>query len=175
MLLIAGIQCGCYERWLLSKKASSPQGHCLCFLQMPQPLYFDHVFLFYQIKECADEPVGKGFLVSCLVDHRGNITEYQCHQYITKMTAIIFSDYRLICGFMDDCKADINLLKCGSIRPGEKVSRDADGGGQVLLLARSLFPLSTPKENGPCYSVTPGTRTACNPVLGFAIQNGSGG
>lgn len=75
-----------------------------------------------QIKECADEPVGKGYLVSCLVDHRGNITEYQCHQYITKMTAIIFSDYRLICGFMDDCKNDINILKCGSIRLGEKVS-----------------------------------------------------
>uniref|UniRef100_A0A8C9U9T0 Golgi apparatus protein 1 n=1 Tax=Serinus canaria TaxID=9135 RepID=A0A8C9U9T0_SERCA len=82
-----------------------------------------------EIKECADEPVGKGFLVSCLVDHRGNITEYQCHQYITKMTAIIFSDYRLICGFMDDCKADINLLKCGSIRPGEK---DAHSQGEVV-------------------------------------------
>uniref|UniRef100_A0A2K6EU35 Golgi apparatus protein 1 n=1 Tax=Propithecus coquereli TaxID=379532 RepID=A0A2K6EU35_PROCO len=75
-----------------------------------------------EIKECADEPVGKGYMVSCLVDHRGNITEYQCHQYITKMTAIIFSDYRLICGFMDDCKNDINILKCGSIRLGEKVS-----------------------------------------------------
>ncbi|KAL7978740.1 hypothetical protein Chor_013229 [Crotalus horridus] len=73
-----------------------------------------------EIKECADEPVGKGYLVSCLVDHRGNITEYQCHQYITKMTAIIFSDYRLICGFMDHCRTDINLLKCGSVRPGEK-------------------------------------------------------
>ena len=77
---------------------------------------------FEQIKECADEPVVKGYLVSCLVDHRGNITEYQCHQYITKMTAIIFSDYRLICGFMDSCKNDINILKCGSIRLGEKVS-----------------------------------------------------
>lgn len=79
-------------------------------------------FFFEQIKECAEEPVGKGYMVSCLVDHRGNITEYQCHQYITKMTAIIFSDYRLICGFMDDCKNDINILKCGSIRLGEKVS-----------------------------------------------------
>lgn len=81
---------------------------------------------FEQIKECADEPVGKGYLVSCLVDHRGNITEYQCHQYITKMTAIIFSDYRLICGFMDDCKNDINILKCGSIRLGEKVTHCID-------------------------------------------------
>uniref|UniRef100_A0A8C2RDN3 Golgi apparatus protein 1 n=1 Tax=Capra hircus TaxID=9925 RepID=A0A8C2RDN3_CAPHI len=82
-----------------------------------------------EIKECADEPVGKGYLVSCLVDHRGNITEYQCHQYITKMTAIIFSDYRLICGFMDDCKNDINILKCGSIRLGEK---DAHSQGEVV-------------------------------------------
>ncbi|KAI2579683.1 golgi glycoprotein 1, partial [Homo sapiens] len=68
-------------------------------------------------------------MVSCLVDHRGNITEYQCHQYITKMTAIIFSDYRLICGFMDDCKNDINILKCGSIRLGEK---DAHSQGEVV-------------------------------------------
>ncbi|KAM9544373.1 Golgi apparatus protein 1-like, partial [Salvelinus alpinus] len=53
-----------------------------------------------EIKECSEEERGKGYLVSCLVDHRGNITEYHCHQYITKMTSIIFSDYRLICGFM---------------------------------------------------------------------------
>lgn len=73
-------------------------------------------------------------MVSCLVDHRGNITEYQCHQYITKMTAIIFSDYRLICGFMDDCKNDINLLKCGSIRLGEKV-------GTILALPKGSYEL----------------------------------
>lgn len=76
----------------------------------------------FQIKECAVEERGKGYLVSCLVDHRGNITEYQCNQYITKMTSIIFSDYRLICGFMDKCREDINTLHCGSITTGEKVS-----------------------------------------------------
>ncbi|KAJ8343375.1 hypothetical protein SKAU_G00307040 [Synaphobranchus kaupii] len=72
-----------------------------------------------EIKECAEEERGKGYLVSCLVDHRGNITEYQCHQYITKMTTIVFSDYRLICGFMDKCREDINVLHCGSISAGE--------------------------------------------------------
>lgn len=77
-----------------------------------------------QLRECAEETPGKGYVVSCLVDHRGNITEYQCHQYITKMTAIIYSDYRLICGFMEDCRVEINTLKCGSIRPGEKVRAD---------------------------------------------------
>lgn len=74
-----------------------------------------------QIKECAAEQLGKGYLMSCLVDHRGNISDYHCKQYVTKMTTIIFSDYRLICGFMDSCRDDINSLRCGSISTGEKV------------------------------------------------------
>lgn len=78
-----------------------------------------------KIKECAAEERGKGYLVSCLVDHRTNISEYQCNQYITKMTSIVFSDYRLICGFMDKCKEDINKLHCGSVNTGEKVNQDA--------------------------------------------------
>ncbi|XP_048885953.1 Golgi apparatus protein 1b isoform X2 [Brienomyrus brachyistius] len=82
-----------------------------------------------EIKECAEEPRGKGYLVSCLVDHRSNISEYQCHQYITKMTSIIYSDYRLICGFMDKCREDINALHCGSINTGEK---DLHSQGEVI-------------------------------------------
>uniref|UniRef100_A0A8B9RNC9 Golgi apparatus protein 1 n=1 Tax=Astyanax mexicanus TaxID=7994 RepID=A0A8B9RNC9_ASTMX len=81
------------------------------------------------IKECAAEERGKGYLVSCLVDHRVNITEYQCSQYITKMTSIVFSDYRLICGFMDKCKEDINTLHCGSVNTGEK---DVHSQGEVI-------------------------------------------
>uniref|UniRef100_A0A8C7HN26 Golgi apparatus protein 1 n=1 Tax=Oncorhynchus kisutch TaxID=8019 RepID=A0A8C7HN26_ONCKI len=82
-----------------------------------------------EIKECAAEERGKGYLVSCLVDHRGNITEYQCNQYIVKMTSIVFSDYRLICGFMDKCREDINTLHCGSISTGEK---DVHSQGEVI-------------------------------------------
>ncbi|KAM9817200.1 Golgi apparatus protein 1-like [Neosynchiropus ocellatus] len=82
-----------------------------------------------EIKECNEEERGRGYLVSCLVDHRGNISEYQCNQYITKMTTIIFSDYRLICGFMDKCKEDINNLRCGSINTGHK---DIHSQGEVI-------------------------------------------
>ncbi|XP_030280961.1 Golgi apparatus protein 1 isoform X3 [Sparus aurata] len=82
-----------------------------------------------EIKECAAEELGKGYLVSCLVDHRGNISDYQCNQYITKMTTIVFSDYRLICGFMDKCREDINSLHCGSISTGEK---DIHSQGEVI-------------------------------------------
>ncbi|XP_029944538.1 Golgi apparatus protein 1-like [Salarias fasciatus] len=82
-----------------------------------------------EIKECNDEERGRGYLVSCLVDHRVNISEFQCNQYITKMTSIIFSDYRLICGFMDKCKEDINNLHCGSINVGHK---DVHTQGEVI-------------------------------------------
>ncbi|XP_039618340.1 Golgi apparatus protein 1 [Polypterus senegalus] len=100
-----------------------------------------------EIKECAEEERGKGYLVSCLVDHRGNITEYQCHQYITKMTAIVFSDYRLICGFMDSCKEDINILKCGSIITGEK---DIHSQGQVIAcLEKALVKEAEIQDSRP--------------------------
>ncbi|TRY58337.1 hypothetical protein DNTS_031780 [Danionella cerebrum] len=82
-----------------------------------------------ELKECADEERGKGYLMSCLVEHRANITERQCHQFITKMTTIIFSDYQLICGFMEKCKEDIDLLQCGSITVREK---DLHSQGEVI-------------------------------------------
>uniref|UniRef100_A0A8C9Z5T9 Golgi apparatus protein 1 n=1 Tax=Sander lucioperca TaxID=283035 RepID=A0A8C9Z5T9_SANLU len=82
-----------------------------------------------EIKECNEEERGRGYLVSCLVDHRANVSEYQCNQYITKMTSIVFSDYRLICGFMDKCKEDINSLRCGSINVGQK---DVHSQGEVI-------------------------------------------
>uniref|UniRef100_A0A4W3HCX1 Golgi apparatus protein 1 n=1 Tax=Callorhinchus milii TaxID=7868 RepID=A0A4W3HCX1_CALMI len=88
------------------------------------------------MKECAEQERGKGYIISCLVDHRANISEYQCRQFVTKMTAIIFSDYKLICGFMDACRNDINTFKCGSIRPGDK---DPHSQGEVVsCLERAL-------------------------------------
>uniref|UniRef100_A0A8C4HM05 Golgi apparatus protein 1 n=1 Tax=Dicentrarchus labrax TaxID=13489 RepID=A0A8C4HM05_DICLA len=95
-------------------------------------------FFFFLIRpiNLSREERGRGYLVSCLVDHRGNISEYQCNQYITKMTSIIFSDYRLICGFMDKCKEDINTLRCGSINIGHK---DVHSQGEVIAcLERAL-------------------------------------
>ncbi|XP_049579323.1 Golgi apparatus protein 1 isoform X1 [Syngnathus scovelli] len=82
-----------------------------------------------EIKECAAEELGKGYMVSCLVDHRANISDYQCKQYVTKMTSIVFSDYHLICGFVDKCRDDINALHCGSISTGDK---DVHSQGEVI-------------------------------------------
>ncbi|XP_078800239.1 Golgi apparatus protein 1 isoform X4 [Oryzias latipes] len=97
-----------------------------------------------EIKECNDEERGRGYLVSCLVDHRGNISEYQCNQYVTKMTSIVFSDYRLICGFMDKCKEDINLLHCGSINVGQK---DIHSQGEVIACLEKALVKEAEQQN----------------------------
>ncbi|XP_042196349.1 Golgi apparatus protein 1-like [Callorhinchus milii] len=128
-----------------------------------------------EMKECAEQERGKGYIISCLVDHPQTF-EYQCRQFVTKMTAIIFSDYKLICGFMDACRNDINTFKCGSIRPGDKVSCDVavlppahglcsvsvwravgwDPGGRLLLGAEILRHVQAhllPLEAGSCTDI----------------------
>ncbi|XP_036066667.1 Golgi apparatus protein 1 isoform X1 [Oryzias melastigma] len=97
-----------------------------------------------EIKECNEEERGRGYLVSCLVDHRGNISEYQCNQYVTKMTSIVFSDYRLICGFMDKCKEDINQLHCGSINVGQK---DIHSQGEVIACLEKALVKEAEQQN----------------------------
>ncbi|CAG12492.1 unnamed protein product, partial [Tetraodon nigroviridis] len=99
-----------------------------------------------EIKECNEEERGRGYLVSCLVDHRGNISEYQCNQYIAKMAGIIFSDYKLICGFTDKCKEDINNLRCGSINVGHK---DVHSQGEVIsCLEKALVKEAEQQDPG---------------------------
>lgn len=96
--------------------------------------------------------------MSCLVDHRGNISEYQCNQYITKMTSIIFSDYRLICGFMDKCKEDVNNWHCGSINVGHKVgsARDKFLSLSLDVYGQKTFRHSSGEAQGssPCLNQT---------------------
>ncbi|XP_068595110.1 Golgi apparatus protein 1 [Brachionichthys hirsutus] len=98
-----------------------------------------------ETKECATEELGKGYLLSCLVDHRGNISDYQCKQYITKMTSIIFSDYQLVCGFTEKCHDDIDALHCGSISTGEK---DIHSQGEVIACLETALVREAEKQPG---------------------------
>uniref|UniRef100_A0A3P8VUW5 Golgi apparatus protein 1 n=1 Tax=Cynoglossus semilaevis TaxID=244447 RepID=A0A3P8VUW5_CYNSE len=102
-----------------------------------------------EIKECNEEERGRGYLVSCLVDHRGNISDYQCNQYVTKMTGIIFSDYRFICGFTDKCKEDINSLHCGSINVGHK---DVHSQGEVIACLEKAL-VQAAEQQDQVYSI----------------------
>nr|XP_011440924.2 Golgi apparatus protein 1 isoform X1 [Crassostrea gigas] len=82
-----------------------------------------------QIHECSQLEKGKGLIIPCLVDNIENVTG-NCHTYLEKMARIVFSDYRLIYHFVDQCSVDIEQLKCGRIGPADE--NDVHTQGKTL-------------------------------------------
>ena len=75
------------------------------------------------MKECKDLDHTPGFLVSCLIEHRTIVDDAKCRSFLTKMSVIVFEDYRLIKGFYDDCYEDVKKTSCGQLsRPSQEVS-----------------------------------------------------
>ena len=54
-------------------------------------------------------------LIPCLLENRQNITKSKCKHLMTKLQAVVFSNYRLIKGFINDCSADVGKFKCGRL------------------------------------------------------------
>lgn len=85
-----------------------------------------HIFLltpfvfYFQIAECRNFRRGSGHMIPCLLEHIDNITESSCKQFLLKMGSIIFSDYRLVSNFVDNCQQDIDRLKCGRVQLEEE-------------------------------------------------------
>nr|XP_022342252.1 Golgi apparatus protein 1-like [Crassostrea virginica] len=82
-----------------------------------------------QIKECSHLEKGKGLVIPCLVDNIENVTG-SCRTYLEKMERIVFSDYRLIYHFMEQCGDEINKQKCGRIAPLDQ--NDVSTQGKTL-------------------------------------------
>ena len=61
-----------------------------------------------------------GSLVNCLVEHRDQVADQKCHGFLAKMSQIIFTDYRLIKGFYQECAADVKKASCGQISAKEE-------------------------------------------------------
>ena len=69
--------------------------------------------------ECKSQPQGEGKVIPCLVEYYDQIETAACQNYINKMATIIFSDYRFMSRFMDDCFDDIKDHKCGRLEEQE--------------------------------------------------------
>ena len=71
--------------------------------------------LYLQLSDCSKLPTGQGELIPCLLENRQKVTNPKCKHMLTKMQVIIFSNYRLIKGFFDDCHEDVLKFKCGRL------------------------------------------------------------
>lgn len=104
--------------WLKKKKLTI---NFFVYVQHKQKKWIVNFFLLLVLKihECSQLEKGKGLIIPCLVDNIENVTG-NCHTYLEKMARIVFSDYRLIYHFVDQCSVDIEQLKCGRIGPADE-------------------------------------------------------
>ena len=89
---------------------------------------------------------GTGNIISCLINNIENVTVEQCHQFLVKMEAIVFSDYRLVNKFVDKCKESIEKTKCGRLPGvGEDPARlPHKQGATISCLQSKVTELDTP-------------------------------
>ncbi|CAH1270216.1 GLG1 [Branchiostoma lanceolatum] len=85
-----------------------------------------------KLPECSKLETGQGLVISCLMDHKGNISNQQCHQFLVKMTSIVFSDYHLVENFVKDCTGDIQKFQCGRVSSRDEESQIDHSQGYVI-------------------------------------------
>ena len=49
------------------------------------------------------------------MDNKENVTNESCKTFLTNIAALVFSDFRLVYNFINDCQNDINKYDCGRL------------------------------------------------------------
>ena len=73
-------------------------------------LRFGFLFLVDDILSIFQEK-GTGQIISCLINNIENVTVEQCHQFLSKMEAIVFSDFRLVNKFVEKCRRSVCVYR----------------------------------------------------------------
>ncbi|XP_076058388.1 Golgi apparatus protein 1 [Oratosquilla oratoria] len=58
-----------------------------------------------------------GHFVSCVTDYLDQINDERCKQYIIRLAALVFSDYRLVEDLTINCGEEIEKFNCGRVQP----------------------------------------------------------
>jgi len=107
---------GCHHHvWSYKKNLTQDERFDAAAFEVCQPVL-------EAMPDCQKQEKGTGNIISCLINNIENVTVDQCHQFLVKMEAIVFSDFRLVNKFVDRCRSDIVANKCGRL-PG--VDEDA--------------------------------------------------
>ncbi|CAH1779434.1 unnamed protein product [Owenia fusiformis] len=86
----------------------------------------------HEFPDCGKLEPGKGWIISCLIEHKENLTNENCKQFLNKMASIIFGDYRLICNFMDKCQKDVESNSCGRLAQRDEVEDALHSQGETI-------------------------------------------
>ncbi|CAD5121834.1 unnamed protein product [Dimorphilus gyrociliatus] len=108
---------------------------------LTQDIRFDHAMnnackrTLKKVPECQSLERGKGLIIPCLIDNRLKLTEesdLECKKFLTKVSALVFTDFRLAKQYFDKCSSDIKKYRCGRVE-----NSDVHEEGRPLLHKQS--------------------------------------
>lgn len=70
-----------------------------------------------------------GHTISCMIDKLNQIKNERCRQYLLRLAAIVFSDFRYVKHMVEDCQTEIQKFKCGRVEGTGGGGRGARSGG----------------------------------------------
>ena len=104
--------------------------------------------------DCAhhyNEPLGSANkLIPCMLDYRLNIENGACDRFLSLISSVVFSDYRLICNFVSQCKNEIETFKCGRVNLGEQEWTQPHSQGEVVACLEEHLTKDKNAISGPC-------------------------
>ncbi|XP_062501664.1 Golgi apparatus protein 1-like isoform X2 [Corticium candelabrum] len=65
--------------------------------------------------KCDTVKHGNGELLPCLLAIRRDMKSVNCQNILLRIQMIVFSDFRLIRGFVEDCRSDIEKFNCAKV------------------------------------------------------------
>uniref|UniRef100_A0A0X3PJL8 Golgi apparatus protein 1 n=1 Tax=Schistocephalus solidus TaxID=70667 RepID=A0A0X3PJL8_SCHSO len=71
-----------------------------------------------RVPDCRKIAEGSSEKIPCLFEHKQEVTNHECQMYLNLVGEIILSDFRLVYGFIDSCKNDIEKFNCGRVSVG---------------------------------------------------------
>ncbi|KAF2365312.1 Cysteine-rich Golgi apparatus protein 1 repeat [Trinorchestia longiramus] len=95
-----------------------------------------------RFEDKCEPSTAPGQALMCLTEHLNEIEDEKCHQYLNKVAAIIFSDYRLVSRMTASCSEDIEQQQCGRLQPLVEPSSHSQGF-VIECLSRNADKLST--------------------------------
>ncbi|XP_042867310.1 Golgi apparatus protein 1-like [Penaeus japonicus] len=68
-----------------------------------------------------------GHTISCMTEKMDEIKDERCRQYLLRLEAIVFSDYRLVENMMKDCQEEITNHSCGRVQVSQEGAPHSQG------------------------------------------------
>nr|XP_045603883.1 Golgi apparatus protein 1-like [Procambarus clarkii] len=98
-----------------------------------------------QFTDCEAQSI-PGHTISCMAEKLDQIKDERCRQYLLRLAAIVFSDFRYVENMVNNCKEEIEKFKCGRVDVAHE-GQPHSQGSTIECLTNHASQLNPPDPN----------------------------